>query len=96
MTTRTMVILQPEGRNVTVETINDKMNQKFAEIKRNNPRGFLDQFDQQLELICCDIAQELGGQFTLREGKASDGKLCDELLFAFGMSIEQAEELASR
>lgn len=92
---RVIAIIQPEEYSTTVETINGKMNERFATIKRNNPRGFLDQFDQQLEVICCDIAQDLGGQFALRDGKTSDGKPCDELLFIFGMPIEQAEELAS-
>jgi urate oxidase len=42
--------------------ITDKLNKRLEETKRRNPRGFLDQFDSQLDGHFVDIAQELGGR----------------------------------
>ena len=78
---RNLVVVAPEGHPVTTQTINDHMNQHHARIKKANPLGFMDQYDQQLEIICSDIAAELGGEFMLRDGTDSEGKPVDELLF---------------
>lgn len=55
----------PEGKNhlFTVKDFSDKMNAKFQEIKKNNPLGFMDEFESRMELLASDIAQEVGALF---------------------------------
>lgn len=91
MASRTIQVVGPENFGVTVHTITDKMNERFNEIKRNNPRGFMDQFEQQFELICWEIAQEHNGQFDRRE---VDGE--EQLLFCYQISIEEAYKMIER
>ncbi len=60
-----IAIVQVEGRtNHTVKDISDKLNERFQELKRVNPRGYRDAFDQRYELNCAEIAQEMGGVCT--------------------------------
>jgi len=44
-----------------------KLNERFQYVKTHNEHGFLDQFEQQLESTCCDIAQDLGGRVQITE-----------------------------
>lgn len=61
MTKEIEVICRPDGTQVTIDDINKKLQERFERIKANNPKGFRDQFDQQWDIICMDIAEELGG-----------------------------------
>ena len=89
MASRTIEIVAPEGTGITTKTITDKMNKRFFEIKDANPLGFMDQFDQQFDMICMDIAAENNGVYDRQE---IDGK--EELLFVYGgVSIEQARNM---
>ena len=91
MATRTIEIVAPEGTGITTKTITDAMNERFQEIKKANPRGFMDQFEEQMDVICMDIAQANNGQYDRQE---VNGK--EELLFVYGgVSIEQARKIAA-
>ncbi|MAT51164.1 MAG: hypothetical protein CMK32_08275 [Porticoccaceae bacterium] len=90
---RTIKIVGPEGHGVTIQTINDKLQERFLGIRERNPKGFLDQFDQQFEVICCDIAQEIGAEFTIVDDVDSFGNPCDGLVFAVKCSIKTALEV---
>lgn len=94
MTKRSIVIVGPENNGVTTQTITDAMNKKFFEIKDSNPRGFMDQFEQQFDMLCTDIAAENDGQYDRREITV-DGKRQEELLFCYGVSVEKAQEMIS-
>lgn len=69
----TIEVVSGDGK-ITEQHVTEKFNQRFQEIKQRNPRGFLDQFEQQLELIAIEVAQELGGTVDI------DG---DSFLFNF-------------
>lgn len=84
-------IVGPEGHGVDVPTINAKLQEKFLEVKAANPKGYLDEFESRLEILCDDIAKELGGIFGCRD--KDNGAL--ELLFCFGVSPEQALKMVS-
>ena len=55
-----------EGDNKYKEVV-DRLKKKFQQIKERNPRGYMDQFDQQMDLIAMDIAQEMGGEVEIRK-----------------------------
>jgi hypothetical protein len=61
------------GQSVPIEKINyfdlvvKQLNAFHANLKRTNPRGYLDQFDQQWENICLDIAMSLGGTVDFKD-----------------------------
>ena len=55
-----------EGDNKYEEVV-DRLKKKFQQIKERNPRGYMDQFDQQMDLIAMDIAQEMGGEVEIRK-----------------------------
>lgn len=45
----------------------DALNARFFATKKQNPRGYLDQFEAQMELHCLEVAQELGGTAEIRQ-----------------------------
>lgn len=54
-----IVTVCEEGRNVSCDFIIKLLNRKFDEIKKNNPRGFMDEFEQRIGVLCQEIAQDL-------------------------------------
>jgi hypothetical protein len=61
-------VLERDGTNHTPAIV-AALNVHFQTIKRRDPRGFLDQFESRLSLLCTEVAQELGGLFD-EEGDA--------------------------
>lgn len=57
-----------------------RLNERFQYVKTRNEHGFLDQFEQQMELTCCDIAQGLGGRVAITNDE--NGKV--NFAFYFG------------
>ena len=55
-------VLEREGTD-HLPAILAELNVRHAETKRRNPRGFLDQFESQLETHCLEVAQQLGGTY---------------------------------
>jgi len=53
-----------EGDNKYEEVV-DRFKKKFQQIKERNPRGYMDQFEQQADLIAMDIAKEMGGEVEI-------------------------------
>lgn len=43
------------------------LNRRFAAVKRANPRGYQDAFEQRLSLTLTEVADELGAQVTFNE-----------------------------
>ena len=66
MSNLTLKVLQPVGTEYTPRIV-AALNERFQEIKRRNPRGFLDSFESRLGLLCTEVAQELGGTFDEEE-----------------------------
>ncbi len=56
------------------DKIIQKLNQRFEEMKRNNPRGYLDAFEARLELTAAEIALEMKAKFEIKD---------DTLIFKF-------------
>lgn len=48
-----------QNKSDLVKIIVDKLNARFAEIKKSNPQGYMDSFEQQLPSFMLDIAQEM-------------------------------------
>ena len=66
--------------------VNRRLSERLLQIKQRNPRGWADQWDQQVDTIGCDVAQAMGGNYTYRDGKDH------VLIFTFPpMSPEGAE-----
>lgn len=76
------VLEQDKGRRFNI--IVARLNQDLLAMKKRNPQGFLDQFDQQVDEIGCQIASELGGRFTYRD----DGD--HHLIFSFPPATEES------
>lgn len=55
-----VTIIDVENGKHTVQEITDALNARFQQIKARNPRGYLDQFEQQAGTIMLEIAQEKG------------------------------------
>ena len=82
-----MLVLEQEGSG-NFDKINKRLSDRLLRIKTANPRGWADQWDMQIDNIGCEIAAELGGRYTYRDGKDH------VLVFVFPpMSLEDAERL---
>jgi len=51
-----------ENEQISPEIVANKLNERFQDLKRQNPQGFMDSFEQQLPSFMMDIAQALGLQ----------------------------------
>ena len=49
-----------EGKPDPLRRIQHHLDAKHVELRQANPRGFLDQFEQQLEIILEEVADKIG------------------------------------
>ena len=77
----TLQLVGPATWGVTLQMINERMNSKFNEIKRQNSRGFMDEWDMRRDSILFDIAEELQANLRFIDDVDSDGKSCEGFVF---------------
>lgn len=65
-----------------LQMITDALNRRFQETKQRNPRGYLDQFEMQLDGHWIDVAKELKAEFSF------DEKLRPVFSFVPGASLQ--------
>lgn len=77
----TLQLIGPDTWGVTLQIVNDRMNDRFNEIKQSNPRGFMDEWDMRRDVILLDIAEELHANLRVIDDVDSEGKACEGFVF---------------
>ena len=54
--------INAENKTDVLKAVTDRLNEIFADLKRKNPQGYMNSFEERLPTFMMDIAQALGLQ----------------------------------